>query len=767
MKQKIQRKHFLGIILTVGIIVSFVSLNTLSAATYDYYVKEGEDGDGSSSDPFGSIKDAIDAVGDKKGKKIFLDKGSYSTSFALPKETELVGANDKDVSLTGLVTLENKTKISRVTFTGTGGGIVVTKNASVTIEDIRVKNLVGTAIKSEAGSATVKVRDSVIEGARKGMYLQAGTTAEIENVEVMKNLEEGIDLRENVNGFIRKSVFKDNKESGIEIILGSSDFEIRDNTFSGNGASGVAAQFYQGARKVGSVRIEGNSFTKNDWGVDCKAPQGKMDSKFYFLNSLTIQNNTYKDNGDGEIASRCKIMTDEERIAFEVEEKKKAEEAATRTATLSLTETQLQSRFEQAVAKRQAYEDELMGEELGRVNAATAELSTRLETLESFGQEITDRSSFACFLAGPDYAGIKQLESSKEELQGFLTRLRVERTALRFDQHQSEIDAFLAEAETRLALIPNESALNENCTFSLFGWASRFLADRSAPISLFSTERAAFSLFDDAKSSSVLFIGEIGYVPLFRERVVKLGDDAFFGTLSEKLRSYDAVIPVITSPLMSELDPLPPVGATAALSLPLRFAHLFSATNIRAALLGGGNLFQNTAESYKKSRVNLAQAGIDSVGPPEIVAERSFLLSLPQGDLRLLVVAEGDATPDPAILTEIMSAQERGEKVAALIQWNAKRGGTIDESRKSLVTKLVDSGAALVLGTGLTSVPMTSELIGETRFYPTVGSLTNLAALPASSQALSVEFTLDQDGQITFAENPIQYSDEKGLFFVE
>ncbi|NTW30069.1 MAG: hypothetical protein HGA33_02240, partial [Candidatus Moranbacteria bacterium] len=66
-----------------GLLGSFA--NSTAAAGYDYYVEKGNDGDGSSDDPFGSIKDALDEISDHGGKTVFVKSGTYEESITLTK----------------------------------------------------------------------------------------------------------------------------------------------------------------------------------------------------------------------------------------------------------------------------------------------------------------------------------------------------------------------------------------------------------------------------------------------------------------------------------------------------------------------------------------------------------------------------------------------------------------------------------------------------------------------------------------------------------
>lgn len=730
------------------------SVPRVSAASYDYYVKDGENGDGSEDDPFGSLKDAIDEIGSDKGKRVYVHPGSYAGGVTIPKGTKLVGADAKTVTITGELRLEDDVDMEKLGFSG-AGSIVVSKNAHVTLEKVRFKDIVGTAIKSDPGSAEVVIRDSLIEKARKGMYLQAGTTLQASDLEVVQNLEEGIDIRENVNGSIQNSDFRDNKESGVEIVLGSSNFNILNNTFSGNGASGVVAQYYASAKKLGKVRIEGNTFSKNDWGVDCKAPQGKMESKFYFLNSLTIQNNTYKENRDGEIASRCKVMTDEERLAYEAEEAKRKQAEEDRVAALSLSEAATADRMAKAAAARQDYETVQTEREAAALDASLTELEAGIRSLVERSSAWRERSSWRCYLVGPGYAERATLSRSRSDLARLIDRWSGEAARLRFETNQTKLELTMAEA--RAALSELEQAPEPACGFSLFGWAAQALAARSPEVSLFAsalTERPVVPIEGDQR---LFYLGDMSYYPKVREQVVRQGDEWLLGKVKERLRGYAAVGASLPLPIVSELDPLPAAAAKAPLSFPFRFANIFGGANLRWMDLPANRLYTGNPDAYRKTSVQLGYAGIAALGSPETRAPYTVWL----GDQAVTLVFYREALP--ATLESALQALQTASRPAiAMVAWDDTRKTSADE-RRELLERLVAAGADLVIGHGLNESKSVST-VGAVQAYRSLGSVWRdyENGNPATNEAVGLEIKVAGDG-LEVVEKKLSVTLEGGL----
>lgn len=121
---------------------SLYSKSLVLAESYDYYVQQGQSGDGSKDNPFGSIKDAVEAIDGKKNQKIFVYKGGYSASLTLPRDTTVVGEDASEVIITGPWILSDGVVIEKLGFTGSGN-IVVSKNAGVTLKKNAIQRCIG------------------------------------------------------------------------------------------------------------------------------------------------------------------------------------------------------------------------------------------------------------------------------------------------------------------------------------------------------------------------------------------------------------------------------------------------------------------------------------------------------------------------------------------------------------------------------------------------------------------------------------------------
>lgn len=589
------------------------------------------------------------------------------------------------------------------------------------------------------------------------MYLQEGTTIKIEQVEIKKNREEGVDIRENVSGSIRESEFRDNAESGLEIVLGSSTVTIANNTFVGNGASGIAAQFFDGEKKLGNVRIEGNTFDKNDWGVDCKAPQGNMDSKFYFLNSLTLQNNTYKGNRDGEIAPRCKIMTDEERVLYEkTEAAKKALVEERRSLTLS--EADLADRLAQAVAFRKAATEGRMTVERTRIDPVLTLMDTVLDQIQSGLIPITlDRSSFTCYLTGTAKSD-QALNYSLDALGELVTRLEDEQSLLEYSSHQ-----LLVQEKISVIKITRENIQkvldSPHCPFALFGWVARFFSS-DAPLLFGETKLEALTLVDTRPERAALFLGTLGYYPKVRGVAVRSGDKRLVETLAPALEQYSMVMGDLHFPLGTEVDPVP--ASLSEASFPVRFASIFSGVNMRWFHFGHTYHIETNQALWEKSVANLTYAEAEVLSQVNgAKAERTAWLG--NKKLHWIDYRETSGMTREALHQRVDELQQHDEPVIVVVGWDERRGNTLTPKREEFLRDIAATGASLVIGTGI-AAPFEHRVIDTVPVYFSLGSaFENFQLGDTTKKSVALEMKISNEGKLEVIEKNLTFTAEKGL----
>lgn len=699
----------------------------VTASGYDYYVEKGADGDGSSDDPFGSIGDALDEIADHGGKTVFVKSGTYGESITLSKGVSLVGADEKGTVIDGTVRMEDGSGLRKLTVTG--GGVTVPSGADAKLDGVRIRNVSNIGINADPGKGTVEVTDCVIEKCRKGLYIQAGRTVKMDDCEVKDNSEEGLDIRQNVAGWVKSSKFNDNGESGIEIILGSSEFRIQSNTFSGNGASGIAAQYVDVSKKTGDVRITGNTLRGNDnFGIACKIPQGGPKNGDYFLNSMTVSDNTYVDNKEGDISKRCRVLTDEELAELEKEEAAKAEQEKPVTTSRSITEQELAERNRKATQERRDFEDARETVERERVSAAVGYCDSMLRHIGDSEAMLARRSGVASFLVGPDRSAEAEQTDLLNAAEQSVSALQAEIPSLVSEAVRREAEESLeARSESLIALRSSVDLRRaEAGTFSLFGWV-RSLLDRRDRDTGRGADIATF--FPQTYRPSVLFVGELSYTASQRSRVIAFGDGAYFGGIDDFFRGFDSVAATITAPILRDADP---VLASASVSgpVPSRFASLF-ASRAMGIVSSGGLPGSSTEDDRLRTDDHLSGSGI--VSPDRIPARIGRGLH----SVTVIGYAEGAAETEESFLERVSEAKTEGGAVAVMIAWNASEK-SITEGRKAFVSRLVDRGADLIVGSGIPRVAE-SVSIGNARIFYSLGNVFRDASTATSEDTTGID----------------------------
>jgi len=742
MKTKLVRsvKSFFPVFVMIFFVGMTFSFFETAFASSTYYVKEGSDGDGSEGDPFGSIADAVAEAKEEGGKKIMVARGSYDSVFTLPKGVELVGSDKKEVTLKGRIRMEDKSKLSGVTVET--NGIIVSSNADVSIEKVVIKNILRSGIDSEEGDGTITVRDTTIEKNKKGMYIQKGISILFENLEISSNIEEGIDIRANVSGSIKKSSFRDNGESGIEVILGSADLLITGNTLSGNGASGIATQFYEAFKKNGDVRIENNAISGNsNYGIDCKAPSGGLETKDYYLNSISVSGNKFNKNREGDISNRCRLLTDEERTVL-----------ATKT-TVSLDQTLSPAEFAERVQRnalaRREYEDQKEQKERERVEATLTQVKDLLSVLEEAERESQKRNWTECFFLGNDYYSERSLGYTALELEKKIDLLVRESAELHYESNKRLIaETLLTEKEALLSF--QASVTRPSCGYALFGWFGNMFAERQSPGMLVAEEAMNnLSFLPVNTDRKLLFLGSLTYRAKNRQEVLKGGDDFSFTDIKESLRQQDLVVASVGSPMLDEADPAPIQNSFNSLLLPGRFANILSINNIGFLYMENSPLFRaNAPKSYEKTKVNMLLGGIETYGGSKWL-KTVYLDGIP---VTFIEYAESKDDNQETYFEAIRKAKSTSKAVIVYVTHSELFGKEITEERKRLMRRFTESGADLVIGTGLSILPGGEEA-GSKKIYYSLGNF--WGGIGESGGGLAVGLTIGQEGNLVWEERTI------------
>ncbi|MDQ5902046.1 MAG: hypothetical protein QG606_262 [Patescibacteria group bacterium] len=735
------------------------------AASPDYFVEAGKNGDGSESDPFGSIAEAVEEISEHGGKSILVRAGKYNEAFTLPKGVSLVGEGDRDnVWLKQKMRMEDGSEVQNLAFTERGG-IIVGGGADVTIQNIHVKNVTAIGINAEPGDGRLVMEEILIEGARKGLYIQKGREIIIKDSEVSYNREEGADIRNQVSGSITESRFRNNKESGIEVILGASKISIHSNIVKDNGSSGIATQFLFGEDRAGDVRIEDNTIEgSTNYGIDCRIPGGGPFAGDYFLNSLRIEGNTYKGNQKGDIAPRCKVLTEEESRALAEKEAREQEWEAKRQAPLLLSETELSRRTLAAAQERKAYDEIQISDERERFGQSGESLNAALLHMERYVQEMSERSSFACFFLGRDVAANRAFRATFDKAESVLDVLEQGGQGIKYDENRRVFQEVLSVSRGRLVDMQARVEGLPVCQFSLLGNMTRWFAERRDTKRIVSEEewhQVEQSLPGNGKK--ILLLGTLSWTPFVRNQVVEKGDEYLFRQIRDELRGYDTVVADIALPILNAADPVPAARAVRPVSLPSRLANIFSANNIRLlSVTGLSDHDLMTTKLLAQTEANLQDTSADVFGSSGKNAARI----LGEKTVRFFGYDEGKPQRLERILTEIAEARKSANALIVYVAWKKTASSIANAERMNeqrlLVERLIEVGADIVVGTGV-SLPIQSEDISGHRVYYSLGDMFPVTESPDGFSAISIGF--DQSGSLVIEERKGRYDGDEGVVF--
>ena len=406
----------------------FLLTQPVKAESYDIYVDKDcqSTQDGSEEKPFCTISKALENASSSKNK-IYIKDGVYKEKISLGKNIEIYGHAANSVVIENPIdgsTISGKdgNVIKNITVKGGHNGILFEKGG--TIENCIIKDATKNAIDLSPNDGKAEIKKNKITGNAKGIYAEANREVDISNNEISGNSEEGIDLRENIKGFIQNNIITKNGEGGIELIVGSSDLIINNNKITKNNASGIAAQFYSFVNKLGEITISDNFIGENEhYGLTCKNTQGGIFNGSYWGKSIELSNNDIEKNKIRAIDKNCLIVR-------AVDKEEEAEQEIIKDSEVSDDQKQ-QGEKETAEEKKQREEEEKREQEesiiLKEVNDIDFQLENYLIDSGYLFQEIEGRGKIKVFFFGFDdkkMTELKNLNSQQENNQKRLEELK-------------------------------------------------------------------------------------------------------------------------------------------------------------------------------------------------------------------------------------------------------------------------------------------------------------------------------------------------------
>jgi flagellar biosynthesis GTPase FlhF len=264
--------------------------------------------------------------------------------------------------------------------------------------------------------------------------------------------------------------------------------KIYDNKIKKNKASGIAAQYYESAGKIGGVKIKDNTITSNsDYGINCKAPSGGNPGVDYWTKSMEMLANKVYSNKDGEFSETCHFA--EEKIVNATRTKKEIEQYSKskhEAQQKTLAEQEAEKQKTQDEIDKQETEEEhkrKAQEELRKKMQEDKNIQREIEeiTMKTSGinnediiskEKVESRPSVFIFVIGPDYGELRKMALNIQNYDAKLKRAN-EKIKLIGD------DAIRGSAQKNINSIEkNKKDVYDfvdkyNSSFSLFGWMFR------------------------------------------------------------------------------------------------------------------------------------------------------------------------------------------------------------------------------------------------------------------------------------------------------
>lgn len=392
-------------------------------------------------------------------EEINISEGIYKENIFLEEES-LKGSDKEKSVIEGKITIKGDVEISELTI---DGGIEIDKYSDVKIYGAVIRNSV-TGIDVAGGK--LRISGSMIESNGKGMYLRKETNIYLSDSKVQFNKEEGIDMRNEVEGNIIGNEISQNGESGIEVIVGNSNLNILENTINKNLSSGIAAQYYTDFNFLGNLEIRENEIGGNiKYGLDCKAPSGgKGRPKGYWAGSIGLSENRISGNNEKNFASACKLDDQAKNDAIKSGEERELEiKELMEKDNLTLSESErleVLKKYKERIAAKEQKETELKNEiynifeELEKIRKEDKILKREIESANPFFLILvkSNRNKIEKIIDMSDYYREKS-EILEEKATEILDKSMLKDTYSKAElakDYRYELDDFLREQGARL-----------------------------------------------------------------------------------------------------------------------------------------------------------------------------------------------------------------------------------------------------------------------------------------------------------------------------
>ena len=251
--------------------------------------KVEKSGDGSASHPYRTITEAINNAKDKT--EIHVAKGEYEENITLRKGVKLFGEDKEKTVIKAkkerneTVSMKNNSTIDGFTIKNGKMGIWIEKDAEASIINCIIKNNDDDGIGIEGGNTKRSNQVSISKTKIKdngwsGIYSAGERRISITDSEISENKKDGIDLARGVSAWMENNSIRNNRGSGMKLVIDQSNFWTKKNDIRENGREGIEVASFGGQ---GRIDISKTKIVKNGlYGIARLQRSGQTDWNQFF-----------------------------------------------------------------------------------------------------------------------------------------------------------------------------------------------------------------------------------------------------------------------------------------------------------------------------------------------------------------------------------------------------------------------------------------------------------------------------------------------------
>lgn len=260
-KIKTDKRLKLAIFALLALLIVTLPVFAFSSRKSELYVDKKASGeqDGSSAHPYDSISKAIDHA--KDDAEIHVAKGEYKENISIKDGIKIFG-HDKDDTIIkakkgklATVSMKNNSEINGLTIKDGKRGIWVENDAKAKIIDCIVKDNDDDGIGIEGGD-TKKSNQVIIskveikDNGWDGIYSTGARRISITDSKIYRNKKEGINLAAGTSAWIGETSIRENKGSGMKLVIDQSEIWTKNNDIRLNSREGIEIASFGGAGRI-------------------------------------------------------------------------------------------------------------------------------------------------------------------------------------------------------------------------------------------------------------------------------------------------------------------------------------------------------------------------------------------------------------------------------------------------------------------------------------------------------------------------------------